>query len=128
MAVTIAELAERVRTALEAGNLDAYRDLLAPDVHWGPADEPEWGCHNRGEVLAWYKAARDGGMRATVSEVVAGTGCLLVGLTVLAIPVSDGRVDTAPRWQVLVVKEGLIADICGFDDRTEAAARAGISW
>jgi ketosteroid isomerase-like protein len=123
----IAELAARVREALDAGDLDAYQHLLAPDVHWGAPDAPEWGCHNRGEVLNWYKAARQGGMGATVNEVVVGTDCLMVGLTVSGPPAADEPGGTAPRWQVLSVKDGRIADICGFDNRDEATARAGIS-
>lgn len=114
-----AELAEKVKAALESADIDAYRELLAPDVHWGPPDSPEWGCHNRNEVLAWYKEARRTGMSATVTEVVAGPECLLVGLEV------SGR-DEPLRWQVLRVRDGLISDIAGFDDRAEAAARAGV--
>lgn len=124
MAETMQDLAERVSTALDAGDLDAYGDLLAPDVHWGPPDSPQWGCHNRVEVLKWYRKARGKGMRATVTEVVAGSDHLLVGLTV------GGRRpagDDGLRWQVLTVKDGLIADICGFDTREEAVARAGMA-
>ncbi len=76
------ELAERVRAALSSGDLDAYRELLAPDAHWGPADSPTSGCRNRNQILDWYRAAREEGIRATVQEVVAGRDFLLVGLSV----------------------------------------------
>jgi len=122
----IEKLAAQVRAALDTGDLDSYKDLLAADVHWGAAEEPEWGCHNRGEVLAWYKAARDNGMGATVNEVVIGTDCLLVGVTVSGTQAADDRGGPAPRWQLLTIEDGYIADICGFDDRDQAAARAGI--
>jgi hypothetical protein len=123
----IEELAAQVRAALETGDVDAYQDLLAADVHWGPVDEPQWGCHNRREVLAWYKAARKKGVEATVNEVVIGTDCLLVGLMVSSLPAAGDLGGTTPRWQVLTVRNGYIADICGFDDHDQAAARAGIS-
>jgi hypothetical protein len=123
----IGELAVQVRAAMETGDLEAYQDLLAPDVHLGPVDEADWGCHNRSEVLAWFKAAREKGVRATVNEVVIGTHCLLVGLTVSGTQAADDLGGAAPRWQVLTVKDGYIADICGFDDRDQAAARAGVS-
>jgi hypothetical protein len=66
-------------------------------------------------------------MRARVDEVVAGTDCVLVGLTVSGKPAPDEGGAPASRWQVLAVNDGLIVDICGFDDRDQAAARAGIS-
>jgi hypothetical protein len=59
-------------------------------------------------------------MAATVNEVVVGTNCVLVGLTVSGTPAADESGGTAPRWQVFAVKEGHIADICGFDDRDQA--------
>jgi hypothetical protein len=123
---TVTELAEQVRDALEAGDLAAYQHLLAPHVRWGPADEPGAGCHNRSQVLGWYRSARDRGMSATVNEVVAGTDRLLVGLTVSNNQEPGDGGSGAARWQVLTVQDGLITDIRGFDDRDEAAARAGI--
>ncbi len=124
--MNVMELAERVAAALEGGDLDAYHELLAPGVHWGPPDQAEWGCHNRREVLAWYKAARRQGLQARVDEVVAGTDCILVGLSVMGHRGSDEGPVPRPRWQVLTINDGLIVDICGFDDRHQAAARAGI--
>lgn len=126
MAATLEDLASLVRAALSAGDLDAYQELLDPDVQWGAPDDTQWGCKNRGQVLSWYKAAREGGMSATVNEVVAGDGCLLVGLTVSGPPAEESPTGTVERWQVLKVKDGRIADIRGFDDRDVAAARAGV--
>lgn len=138
-AAGLAELAEVVRTALTDGDLEKYRDLLAPNAHWGPPDSPQWGCQNRSQIINWYKAAQDQGMRATVTEVVTGTDSLLVGLMVRGRGEegehgdaghggqADEEPGTEPRWQVLKVHDGLIIDICGYDDRAEAAARAGVS-
>jgi ketosteroid isomerase-like protein len=123
---SITELADLVRSALTDGDLDAYQDLLAPNAHWGPPDDPEWGCHNRSEILAWYKAARGEGMRAVVEEVVPGAGALLVGVTVSGTVAAEEGGGAAPRWQVMTVRDGRITDICGFDDRAEAARRAGV--
>ena len=127
VALSLDELQPLVRVALEAGDLDAYQQLLAPDVQWGPAEEPEWGCKNRREVLNWYKAARDCGMGATVNEVVVGTGCLLVGLTVSGTPGAEEHDGAISRWQVLTVRDGQISDIRGFANRDSAAERAGVS-
>jgi len=124
---TVSDLAERVSAALEAAELAAYRELLAPDAKWGPPDDPVSGCHNRDQVLAWYQRSRDEGMSARVTEVVAGRDTLLVGLKVAGTTAAVEQGGEAERWQVLTVRGGRIADIRGFDHRDEAAARAGVT-
>ena len=121
------ELAEVVRTALTDGDLETYRDLLAPNAHWGAPDSPQWGCQNRNQIIKWYKAAQDEGMRYTVTEVVTGTDSLLVGMMVRGRGEEGEENGIQPRWQVLTVLDGLIIDICGFEDRAEAAARVGVA-
>ncbi len=101
MTVSIGELGDLVKSALSAGDLEAYENLLNPNAHWGPAGQPEWGCHNRNEILAWHKAARDDGMQAVVAEVVAGADSLLVGLSVSGTPAALEAGGAASRWQVL---------------------------
>ena len=118
------DLADRVRRALESADLDAMRSLLAPDAAWGPPDDARSGCHNRDEVLAWYRRGRDRGTSARVVEVTPGPGTLLVGLEVTTEDTAGGPIE---RWQVMTVRHGRVADIRGFDDRTEAAARAGVA-
>jgi hypothetical protein len=122
-----AALAGRVRSALESGDLDAVRDLLDPDARWGAPEGPgDADCRDRDQVIAWWASARAGGARAVVTEVTAGPGTLLVGLEVTGTPAAREEGGTARRWQVLTVTGGRIADIRGFDDRTGAAARAGV--
>jgi len=116
------ELGEQLRQALEAGDLEAMGDLLHPDATWGAPDDPEPSCQNRGQVVDWYRQSREHGARATVTEVIVGGDKILVGLKV------SGRAtaDEADRWQVMTIADGQIADIRGFDDRNEAARRAGL--
>jgi hypothetical protein len=121
-----AALGVRIRSALESGDLDAIRDLLGPGARWGAPEGPgDADCRNRDEVIAWWASARAAGARAVVTEVTAGPGTLLVGLDVTGTPAAHEAGGTAQRWQVLTVRGDRIADIRGFDDRTEAAARAG---
>jgi hypothetical protein len=115
-------LAEQVRVALQSADLDAYRELLDPNVSWGPPDDPEWGCHNRKEVLEWYRQGRARGMRADVVETVVIRDKILVGLRVHG-PEAAGEGDGMDRWQVLTVLEGRVKDIRGFDRREEAVDR-----
>lgn len=67
-----------------------------------------------------------GGVRATVIEVTATAGALLVGLDVTGTPDAAEEGGTTRRWQVLTVSGGRVTDFRGFDNRDEAAARAGL--
>jgi ketosteroid isomerase-like protein len=122
-----AEFTERVRLALESGDLDAIRDLLDPDARWGAPEGPhDADCQNRDQVLAWWASARAAGARAAVTEVTAGAGTLLVGLEVIGTPTARQAGGAAERWQVLTLRGGRVVDIRGFDDRAAAAGRAGV--
>jgi hypothetical protein len=124
--LTMDELADRVKAALETADLEAYRELLDPDATWGPPDGSS-PCRNREQVLEWYQRGRAAGGRATVIEVVAGTDKLLVGLRIAGTPPAAAHGGEEERWQVLTVKGGKVADIRGFEERAEAAARAGVA-
>jgi len=122
-----AGLTERVRLALESGDLDAIGGLLHPGARWGAPEGPnEADCQNRDQVVAWWAGARAAGARAAVKEVIAGAGTLLVGLEVTGTQEADEAGGAVRRWQVLTVRGDRIADIRGFDDRAAAAARAGV--
>jgi len=122
-----AEFTERIRLALESGDLDAIRDLLDPGARWGAPEGPsDADCQNRDQVLAWWARARAAGARAVVAEVTAGAGALLVGLEITGTPAARQAGGAAQRWQVLTLRGGRIVDIRGFDDRTAAAGRAGV--
>jgi hypothetical protein len=123
----LAELAEKVRSALSTGDLDTYRDLLAPDAHWGAPEQPRWGCHSRGQILDWYKQSQKNGMAATIDEVVAGSGAILVGMTVRGTIGAEQAGGSVTRWQVFTVIDGQIVDIAGYDNRPEAAEKAGVA-
>jgi len=115
-------LAAQVRVALEHADLDGYRELLDPGVTWGAPDDPQPGCRNRDQVLAWYRRGRARGVRAKVTETEVGVDGILVGLEVGLEGGDDAPVE---RWQVLTVRRGKIVDIRGFEDRQTARARMG---
>ena len=123
----LAALTERVRFALESGDLDAIGELLDPGARWGAPEGPsDADCHNRDQVIAWWAGARAAGARAVTTEVTPGAGTHQVGLEVTRTPAAREAGEAAERWQVLTVRDGRIADIRGFDDRAAAAARAGV--
>ena len=60
-----AVLTERVKSALESGDLDAIRDLLDPGARWGAPEGPnDADCRNRDQVIAWWASARAASARA----------------------------------------------------------------
>jgi ketosteroid isomerase-like protein len=120
-------IGDRIRGALESADLTAIAALLDADVVWGAPDDEAPACRNRREVLAWYQRGRDAGVRAHVTEVVVHGDRVLVGLLVTGRSAPDEAGGEVPRWQVLSLAGDRVVDIRGFDDREEAAARAGIA-
>ena|SRR5258708_7370900 len=118
-------VAERVRVALESGDLDAISELLDPNVRWGAPGDDAPSCQNRRQVLAWYRRGREAGVRARVTELTVYGNKILVGLKVSGNRTAGREGGVADRWQVLTVSEGRIVDIRGFEERDEAAVRAG---
>ena len=86
---TTVAIAERVREALDGGDLSAITELLDPAVRWGAPDDMEGGCQNRKQVLDWYQRGREAGTRALVTEVVAKGDKILVGLKVRGTPAAE---------------------------------------
>lgn len=122
----VQRLAGLVGQALAEADLDGYADLLHPDVRWGAPGDPSPPCQNRAQVLAWYRNGWEAGTRARVTETVAAGDKILVGMRVTEAPADAGAADEFDRWQVLTVRDGMVADIRGFDSRDEAAAAAGL--
>jgi hypothetical protein len=121
---SLEELARKVRIALETADLASYRDLLDPDVHWGPPGDTSPPCQNRDQVIAWYERGRQKGTRATVSELEVLGDQILLGLVVTGNEEAPARSGRAARWQVLSVRGGRIVDIVGFEQKIEAVAWA----
>jgi SnoaL-like domain len=119
-------IAERVRAALKSADLTAIAELLDPNVCWGAPDDRAPSCQNRDQVLGWYRRGRPAGVRARVSEMVVHGEKILVGLKVVGNRAAKEQGGEADRWQVLTIHEGHIVDIRGFEERSDAIARAGV--
>jgi len=124
---SVQELARRLRTALESADLSSIGALLDAGVHWGAPFDPSPPCQTREEVIAWYRRAKESGARAKVSEILVLGDRIVMGLEVVATPSARQRGGRAARWQVLSVRDGLVVDIVGFDQRSEAVAHAGLA-
>lgn len=118
-------IGERIRAALESADLEAFADLLDPQVHWGAPGDGDPPCQNREQVLRWYRRGRGAGRRAHVTDLVTHGDKILVTLTVTA-PAEEPESATTQttRWQVLTVAGGRVVDIRGYDDAVEAAQAA----
>ncbi len=123
---SVTRLADLVRAALDAADLDAFAELLDSDVTWGAPGDPAPACQNRKQVLDWYKRGRTEGRRAQVTEVLTNAGKILVGMQVTTSRSPDSDL-VADRWQVLTVRAGRIADIRGYEALSPARDAAGLA-
>jgi hypothetical protein len=121
---TAETIAEPVRRAMTASDVDQFAQLLSPDVHWGPRGAQKPPCRNRDQVLAWYSKGPAADATAQVIELTVAGDQLLVGLLVDF----DGRRDgsgagtVAERWQILTIGPDGVRDIRGYEARNDAAA------
>jgi hypothetical protein len=121
MADTMEETATLVRRALAAEDVEAFAELLDPAVTWGaPGATTNPTCKSRDQVLTWYRRGRDAGVRGSVYDVEVHGDRLLVSMTVRGTENAQERGGAALRFQVLTVRNRMIVDIVGFDDKTDA--------
>ena len=123
---SVEALAGRVKDAFESADVARIGELLGDGVRWGAPDDPAPPCQNRDQVLEWYERGREAGVRAEVFETVARGDKILVGLKVRGDLTRRASVPEHDRWQVLTVDRDRVVDIRGFEDRGEAARRAGL--
>lgn len=62
-------------------------------------------------------------MRANVTETIVHNDKILVGLSIIDEQSPSESGDRANRWQILTVKNGLVVDIRGFEERDAAISR-----
>lgn len=107
----MAELADRLRAALDTGDPDLLAGLLHPAARWA-------GCTDRGQVLDWYRARHAAGLRVRVGEVVVHGDGIVLGMTV------EGPGADSPDvvYQVFRTVDGMITDISGHPGKADALA------
>jgi hypothetical protein len=110
-------VAARLKVALNARDMDAFRALIADDARWGEGgpDDPRT-CQNRNEIIANYKRLLDQGVRGTVTETMTGPGGVVCHIEIEwpdAVPNQRGPI----LYQVFLVRDGVVTHIKGMDDR-----------
>jgi ketosteroid isomerase-like protein len=126
---TIEMLAAQVRSAMEALDITAMGELLAPNARWGAPEQDVPTCRNAQQILAWYEMARERGISADVTNVEVIDDNIVVALTVHSTDEHATHTTAQKRWQVLSVEDGRIAEIRGYEKRSDATtfAAAGVS-
>jgi ketosteroid isomerase-like protein len=125
MTQNIEEVAELVRQAMVTEDLPAFTELLDPNVTWGAPGSRNPSCKSRDQVVEWYRRGRDAGIRGSLQDVEIVGDRLLVSMSVRGTEQAEERGGAALRFQVLTVRSGRIAEIVGFDDKTEARSYIG---
>ena len=120
-----AGIADRLRAALTARDLDAFGMLLSDDVRWG-SDDHSRTCRNRSDVLATFARLMSEGAEGAITELAVGTEGILCGLAV-AWPRPSHHPDDRNLFHVYLVRDGRIIEIQRYDDRDSAAEAAGIA-
>jgi hypothetical protein len=115
-------LAERLRAAVNARDIDTLRSLLARDAIWG--EDPEAGsfCRDRDEIIRNLKRILAEGIHATIEETTTGPRGIAARLEVEWPDPATARRDPVTFHQAYIVTDGLVAEIHGHDDRDSALA------
>jgi SnoaL-like domain len=98
-----------VRTAIEAVDLDASVEVLAPNVVWVGL-WPGQLCRNRDDVVEMFARMREQDIRVQPQIVLEQDDVLVVD------PHLDGR------HHLLVLDEGLVSEVRVYPDRSSALA------
>jgi hypothetical protein len=122
IAAPMESMAARIRTALNARDMDAFRALIADDARWGEGGPDDARtCQNRNDIIATYKRLLHQGVRGTVTETMTGSRGV-VCLVEIEWPDDAPNGRGATLYQVFLVNGGLVTHIKGTDDRDLALA------
>jgi Ankyrin repeats (many copies) len=113
----MAEIARHLETAARDLDLDLLGSLLHPEVRWTGL------CHDRTQVLDWYRAVLAEGMEASVHSVEVDQDAVVLGLTVSRRAQGARPAPPQPLYQVFTVHGAQIVEIRGYPDRESALTR-----
>ena len=113
----MAEIARHLQTASRDLDLVLLGSLLHPEVRWTGL------CHDRTQVLDWYRAVLAEGIEASVRTVEVDRDAVVVGLTVTRPARGARPAPPEPLYQVFTVRDAQIVEIRGYPDRDSALTR-----
>jgi ankyrin repeat protein len=110
-----ADVANRLRAAMDADDLDQFAALLHPQARWG-------SCANRDQVLDWFRALHAAGVRLTVRDTVLQPDAILLELAVHNPEGASWPASPESVCQAFRVADGAIAEIRGYASVADALA------
>jgi ankyrin repeat protein len=112
----MADIARHLEAAYRELDLELLSSLLHPDVRWST-------CHNREEVLNWYRNLVADGLRSSVERVEVDSDAVVLGLRVGRR--AEGARSAPPEllYQVFTVDNAQIVKIRAYPDRASALTR-----
>lgn len=112
----MADLARHLEAAFRDSDLELLGSLLHPEVTWS-------GCHNKAQVLDWYRGFRAEGTIATVNSVEVDRDAVVLGVSVSRR--ADGARPAPPQqlYQVFTIDGTEVIDIRFYPDRASAVSR-----
>jgi ketosteroid isomerase-like protein len=115
------DIARRGYEAIARGDVEAVRDMLAPDVKWHGGDERASGaCRSRDQVLEFMRQAhRRGGVGELVEVIDAGER-----VVVILRPPSTGPGESELRANLTTFRDGLVVEMVAFESPAAALAAA----
>ena len=114
----VAEVGRHLVAAYRDQDLDLLGSLLHPEVTWTGL------CHNKAQVIDWYRGFQAEGTVATVNSVEVDRDAVVLGLSVSRR--ADGARPAPPQqlYQVATIDGGEIVDIRFYPDRQSALGRS----
>ena len=111
MATSDLELVHRAWAAFARGDVEAVGEVLDPHVSWHGADgaDPEGGCHDRDEALAFIRQALTDGVSAEALEF-RDAGDRVVVLVQTHHPPDWGE-QPEPHGEVVTVRRGKVVEM-----------------
>lgn len=116
------ELARRGYEAARAGDIDAIRKFLHPDVKWHAGDpSAAYACHNREEALAFMGRSGRGPIGELVDVIGAGDKVVVIMRRV----VEDGE-STELVANLATFRDGRVVEMVHYPNPEAARAAVGV--
>lgn len=114
----VADVARHLEAAYRDEDLDLLASLLHPEVTWTGL------CHNKAQVIDWYRGFQAEGTVATVNSVEVDRDAVVLSLSVSRR--AEGARPAPPQqlYQVATVEGGEIVDLRFYPDRDSALNRS----
>ncbi len=120
MSQELVDLARRGYEAVRAGDVEAIREFLDPDVKWHGGD-PASGCQNRRQALEWMRSARERGLIGELVEVIDAGDQVVV---IMRRTGEDGEPELIAN--LTTFRDGKAIEMVHYPDPGDARAAAGV--